>query len=99
MLITRALYRLSTSSAIFRSYLAETLYELGYTPKKADPDVWLRKAVKPDEFKYYEVVLCYVDDLLYISDDPMKTIKGIHRTFKLKDDKISEPEDCIGATL
>ena len=29
MLITRALYGLKTSSASFRSYLAETLYELG----------------------------------------------------------------------
>ena len=65
MLITRALYRLKTSSARFRSYLAETLYELGYTPTKADPDVWLRKAVKADGFQYYETFLCYVYDVLY----------------------------------
>ena len=99
MLINRALYGLKTSSASFRSYLADTLYELGYTPTKADPDVWLRKAVKSDEFQYYEMVLCYVDDVLCISDDLMKTMKGIQRTFKLKDDKIDEPEDCLGATL
>ena len=41
MLITSALNGLKTSSASFRSYLAETLYELGYTPTKDDPDVWL----------------------------------------------------------
>ena len=29
----------------------------------------------------------------------MKTIKGIKRTFKLKDNKIDEPEDYLGATL
>ena len=45
------------------------------------------------------MVLCYVDDVLCISDDPMKTMKGIQRTFKLKDDKIDEPKDYLGATL
>ena len=64
MLITRALYGLKTSSASFRSYLAETLYELGYTPTKSDPDVWLLRAVKADGFQYYEMVLCYVDDVI-----------------------------------
>ena len=29
----------------------------------------------------------------------MKTIKGIQSTFKLKDDKIREPKDYLGATL
>ena len=99
MLITRDLYGLKTSSASFWSYFAETLYELGYTPTKSDPDVWLLKAVKADGFQYYEMVLYYVDDVLCISDDPMKTMKGIQRTFKLKDDKIDEPEDYLGATL
>ena len=55
MLTTRALYGLKTSSASFRYYLAETLYELGYTPTKADPDVWLQKSVISDEFQYYEI--------------------------------------------
>ena len=29
----------------------------------------------------------------------MKTMKGMQLTFKLKDDIIDEPEDCLGATL
>ena len=99
MLITCDLYGIKTSSASFLSYLAETLYELGYTPTKADPDVWLRKAVNDDGFKYYEMVLCYVDDVLCISHEPMKNMKGIQRKFKLKDDKIDEPRDYLGATL
>ena len=99
MLITRDFYGLKTSSASFRYYLAEKLYELGYIPTKADPDVWLRKAVKADEFQYYEMGLCYVDDVLCISYDLMKTMKGIQRTFKLKDDEINEPKYYLGATL
>ena len=72
---------------------------MGYTPTLADPDVWLRKAVKADGFQYYEMVLCYVYDVLCISNEPMKTMKGIQHTFKLKDDNIDKPEDYLGATL
>ena len=43
--------------------------------------------------------LSYVDDVLCISDDPMKNMKVIQSTFKLKDDKINEPKDYLGATL
>ena len=88
MLIVRALYGLKSSGAAFRSLLAETLHDLDYKPTKADPDVWIRPAVKPDGFEYYEYVLCYVDDVLAISGDAMATMKGIQAVFKLKDDKI-----------
>ena len=99
MLITRALYGLRASGATFRSFLGEDLYDLGYVPTKADPDVWIRLAVKSCGFRYYEMLLCYVDDVLSISEEPLKTMKGIQRTFKLKDDKIAEPEDYLGASL
>ena len=75
------------------------MYKLGYTPTKYDPGVWIWKAVKADEFQYYEMVSCYVDDVLCISDDPMKTTKGIQSTFKLKNYKIDKPEDYLGVTL
>ena len=79
--------------------LAETLYDLGYKPSKADGDVWLRPAVKPDGFEYYKMVLCYVDDVLAMSFDPMKMMKGIQNQFKLKDDKIVEPDMYLGAQV
>jgi len=79
--------------------LAETLYDLNYRPTKADPDVWLQPAVKPDGFEYYELVLCYVDDVLCMSHDAMNTMKGIQRSFKLKDDKIEEPDTYLGVGL
>ena len=72
---------------------------MGYVPTKADPDVWIRLAVKPCGFRYNEILICYVDDVLSISDEPLKTMKGIQRTFKLKDDKIAEPKDYLGAIL
>jgi hypothetical protein len=79
--------------------LAESLYDLNFRPTKADRDVWLRPAVKPDGFEYYQLVLCCVDDVLCMSHDAMKTMNGIQRSFKLKDDKIEEPDTYLGAGL
>ena len=88
MIVVRVLYGLKSSGAAFLALPAETLYDLGYLPKKADPDVWIRLSVKANGFEYYEFVLCYVDDVLSISHDPQNTMDGIKNTFKLKNDKI-----------
>ena len=61
--------------------------------------MWTRPATKPSGFKYYEYVLCYVDDVLSLSHDLMKTMRGIQSSFKLKDDKIEPPSDYLGAVL
>ena len=83
MIVVRALYGLKSSGAVFKALLDETLYDIGYTLSKADPDVWLRSAVKTDGFEYYEMILFYVDDVLSILHDAMKTMKGIQHTFNL----------------
>ena len=98
-LVKKALYGLKSAGAAFRALLAETLYDIGYVPTKADPDVWLRPATKANGFEYYEIVLCYVDDVLSVSDDPLTTLQGLQSTFKLKDDKIEEPEMYLGSQL
>ena len=99
MIIVRALYGLKTSGAAFRALLAETLNDLNYKPTKADPDVYLRPAVKNNGFKYYEYVLVYVDDVLCMSDQPQITMKGIQDNFKIKNDKIEEPSMYLGAEI
>ena len=98
-LVKKALYGLKSAGAAFRSLLADTLMDTGYKPTKADPDVWIRPATKPDGFEYYEMVLCYVDDILSISDDPKSTLLALTRTFKLKDDNIEPPNIYLGAQL
>ena len=99
MIVKMALYGLNSSAAAFRANLAPLLHNIGYTPSKADPDAWIRPAVKPDGSEYYEMVLCYVDDVLAISDIPMRTMDGIRNVFKLKDDKAGVPDVYLGATL
>jgi Reverse transcriptase (RNA-dependent DNA polymerase) len=88
-LVKKALYGLKSAGAAFRSLLADTLMDTGYKPTKGDPD----------GFEYYEMVLCYVDDILSISDDPKSTLLALTCTFKLKDDKIESPDIYLGAQL
>jgi hypothetical protein len=57
-IIKKALYGLKSAGAAFRSLLADTLMDIGYKPTEADPDVWLRPAVKANGFEYYEMALC-----------------------------------------
>ena len=44
MLITKALYGLKSSGAAFRALLSEVIWDLGYRPSRADPDVYMRPA-------------------------------------------------------
>ena len=99
MIIRKALYGLKSSGAAFRSLLAKTIWDLNYRPTKADPDVWIRPATKPDGNRYYEMVLCYVDDVVSISAHPMEAIEGIKAVFKLKGDKAEPPEMYLGGGI
>ena len=99
MIVKMALYGLKSSGAAFRAKLVGVLHDLRYMSTKADPDVWIKPSVKPDGSECYQIVLCYVDDVLSISDDPMKTIDGIKSVFKLKGDKAETPDMYLGATI
>ena len=99
MIVVRALYCFKSRGDAFRSHLAEYLYDLGYRPTKADPDVNISLAMKPNGDRYYEYILCYVDDVLCLRIRPDITMQGIQRTFKLKDDKVEEPTVYLRARL
>ena len=98
-IVRKALYGLKSAGAAFRSLLVNTLNDIGYKTTKADLDVWIRPAVKADGFEYYELVLCYVDDIWSISDDPKATLLELTSVFKLKNDKIEPPDIYLGAQL
>ncbi len=55
--IVRALYGLKSAGASFHAHLASILWHImGFTPCLADPDVWMRPAMKPDGTPH--LVLC-----------------------------------------
>lgn len=97
LLVVRALYGLKSASASFRAYMAEKLDDLGFKSSQADPDVWMRPAIKSDGEEYYEYVLVYVDDILLISMDARTILQELH--FKYKNDMIEEPSSYLGARL
>ena len=88
MLVRKALYVLKSSGVALKDFLAETLDAMVYCPSYSGTELWLRTAVNPDGFKYYEYILCYVDDVLCISHNPRKLMKRIQEDFNIKDDKI-----------
>jgi len=59
----------------------------------------MRPAIREGGFKYWEYVLCYVHDLLAISDDPIRIMKSIQSKFSLKDDEMEKPENYLGADM
>ena len=98
MLIVRALYGLKSSGAAWRAKLAETLRSMDYTPTEADPDVWMKRAVKPSGEEYYCYMLVYVDDVLHIHHDPTIDMKRLNEHYRLKEG-VSSPERYLGANV
>ena len=73
-IVTKALYELKSASASFRSYVTDALDNAGYQSSPADPDVWLRPALKPDGEKCYDYVMTYVDDLIAAGVNPKEAM-------------------------
>ena len=98
-MVIRALYGLKSLGTIFRAFLADHLHDIGYRPSTADPNVWMCPALKSDGFKYYEYILCYVDNILYISYDPAKSMKLIQNKFKFKNNKMETSTTYLGTSI
>lgn len=99
MIIRKALYGLKSSGAAWRALLATTLRDLGYKSSIADPDVWIKPAVKPNAFEYYDMILVYVDDILHISHDTKPLMDAIGNIYRLKEGSVGTPERYLGATI
>jgi hypothetical protein len=103
LIIKKALYGLKSSGAAWRSLFSSTLHKLGYAPCRGDPDVYIRKAIKPCGFEYYEMLFVYVDDILHISHHKTiadnETMKAIGDIYTLKEDSLKPPEVYLGANI
>ena len=97
--IVRALYGLRSSGVYFRKQFAQNLRNMYFKPCQADPDVCMRKAIKPCGFKYWEYVLCNVYNILYISDNPDRVMKDSELKYILKTSSVKEPELYLGAKI
>ena len=54
--------------------------------------MWYRPAFKINGFKYYDYMLCYVNDIICISHDSGIALGPIQAVFKIKGDKMDQPK-------
>ena len=92
-IIVRSLYGLKSSGARFGNHIADCMRLLGYELCRADPDLWFKAQVRPDDgFEYYEYVLIYMDDSLAISHDAMAALYWMDKFFMMKKSSIGDPD-------
>jgi hypothetical protein len=91
-LIMRALYGGKKAGSDFRNHLRACMRHLNFESCLADPDVWMRPALKPDGSEYYEYILIYTEDVLVVSTDGERILRaGIGKYFELKEESIAPP--------
>ena len=79
LVIHKALYGLRTSSLRWYERLSDCLHEMGFTPSKAEPEIWMRKC---DD--HYEYIGVYVDDLAIVSHSPQTIVDTLTEKYKFK---------------
>ena len=96
-IIVRAIYGGKAAGRDFRNHLRDCMEHLGFQACLADPDVWMRPAVKSNGIEYYEYVLLYTDDALVISENAEAIIRRqIGKYFRVKPNSIGPPKIYLG---
>ena len=99
-LIHRALYGGKSAGRDFRNHLRSCMHFLGFSSCPADPDVWMRPAIKSDGTKVYDYVLIYTDDTLVISENAESILRNeMGKYFELKQESIGPPKLYLGGHL
>jgi hypothetical protein len=70
--------------------LAKVLTDIGFVLTKADPDVWIRSTVRPDGFKYYEMVFVH---------KAKEVLEEISPFYKIKEGSLKKPDVYLGANV
>jgi hypothetical protein len=98
--IVKSLYGLNSGSFSCRLYCADILRNnLGWILCQADPDVWMRPAIKANGTVYYEYLLIHTDDLLCLSERGKDCLDEINKYFLLKPESIGEPTTYLGGQI
>ena len=95
VLIKKALYGLATSARQWSLTLGDAIRGMGFTPTRADPDLWIKKDETGGKYEY---IATYVDDIIIASQNPMKFIEVIKQKFPIRN--IEEmPDYYLGNNL
>ena len=93
LLVEGGWYGHKTAAATFHTHLSSKLRAMGFTPTKADLDLWIKKGVDGR----YEYIATYVDDIIIISRKPMEVIDQFKETYSLKG--VGTPEYYLGGNF
>ena len=99
-LIHHALYGGKAAGRDFRNHLCSCTEFLNFKSCLADPDVWMRPAIKSDGNTYYEYILLYMDDALVVSENAESILHNeLGRYFHLKGESIGPPTIYLGGRI
>ncbi len=79
LIVYKALYGLRTSGLRWHEKLAAHLRAMGFSPCKAEPDIWMR-----EKDGLWEYIGVYVDDLAIASKDPQAIINVLEQEYRFK---------------
>ena len=79
LLIFKSLYGLRSSGARWHEKFADTLRDMGFTPSKNEPNIWMRQ---PNGL--WEYVAVYVDDLAFVMREPKAFTDILMEKYKYK---------------
>ena len=80
LIIAKALYGLRSSGKRWHEKFADTLRAEGFTPSKAEEDIWMRR----NEDNLYEYIAVYVDDLALSMKNPKAFCDVLMSKYKYK---------------
>ena len=79
LVIKKALYGLRTSGSRWHDRLSDILRDLGFTPCRAKPDIWMWR-----NGERYEYIAVYVDNLAMAMVNPKEHIQILEEKYKFK---------------
>ena len=95
-----ALYGGKVAGRDFRNHLHSCMDFLNFKSCLAEPDVWMRLAIKSDGNTYYKYMLLYVDDTFVVSENAESILQnGLRRYFHLKEESIGPPTVYLGGRV
>ena len=94
MLVLKSLYELTTSAARWHEELSKTLRGMGFTPTKADHDLWIK-----DCGTHYEYLCTWVDNIVVASKDVIAILNEFETKAKYTLKGVGEPSYYLGGNF
>ena len=85
MITARVLYPLKSSGAAWCAKLDDTFKAMGYKYTEAEPDVWLKRSMKPNGYGCYNYIILYVNNILHLEEDTKTGMNILNQSCRLKE--------------